>query len=275
MRILIHTGHDNLKEDTLLTSEGEGAVETARNSKEERFRLPGSSYQELVKIIRAYGSLDKEAGPVEVGNVAVVHFTIVSRNNAFLVAIGVIEGGQKKMATEKGRALARALDHDMPDAIQLNWREIVLANEFLLQLVTAVRIRKGMEPSTLQAHVAYSAGMPKNPGVMAGAGAVVDILTAAGLVKEEGGKLVVTNAERMPDQITSETAASVEGAPARTPSSTTILPGSRIPESGLAVTIQIQVQCTANEIDGLGPKLRTLLREITGAAASQEPKDTQ
>src|SRR3972149_11556028 len=143
-----------------MENESGGPPAGTRSSPEERFRLPSSSYEELVKIVKAYGNLTKEAVPAEVSQLAVVHPTVVSHNNAFLVTIGVITGGKKKMVTEKGRALARALDHDMPDAITQNWREIVLSNEFMQKLVTAVRIRKGMEPSTLQAHVAYSAGIP-------------------------------------------------------------------------------------------------------------------
>jgi hypothetical protein len=51
------------------------------------FRLPGSSYQELVRIIRAYGNLISEAAPSEVSRLAPMPETIVSRNNAFLVSI--------------------------------------------------------------------------------------------------------------------------------------------------------------------------------------------
>ncbi len=57
-------------------------------------------------------------------------------------------------------------------------------------MVTAVSIRGGMEDSDLQSHIAYSAGESKSPPVMTGAGAVVQILKLAGLVKEQDGKLV-------------------------------------------------------------------------------------
>lgn len=239
---------------------------TTRPAVEERFRLPGSSYEELVKIIRAYGNLGKEAVPADVGQLAVVHGTIVSRNNAFLVGIGVITGGRKKMVTEKGLALARALDHDMPDAIMQTWREVVLATEFLQKLVTAVRIRKGMEHSTLQAHVAYSAGLPKSQSVMTGAGAVVDILKASGLIKEHEGKLVATTDEVPVAGRVATTP--LESAQVRTPPAA--ITTTRLPESGIAVTLQIQVQCTASEIETLGPKLRSLLKELTQATLSED-----
>ena len=240
---------------------------------EERFRLPGSSYEELAKIIKAYGNLSLEAAPNEVSKLAAIHPTSVSRNNAFLVSIDVLKGGKKKLITDKGRALARALEHEMPDEIRTNWREIVLANEFLKRLVSAVRIRKGMEPSTLQAHVAYSAGQAKKPIVMTGAGAVVDILKAAGLVKEEEGKLEAVSEETPTHQeipvLVGQTSRDQEISPGHP----TMIPivDSRVVKEGVAVTIQIQIQCSADEVEGLTPKLRALLNEISGPAAPEKP----
>ncbi len=48
---------------------------------EREFRLPGSSYEELVNIIVAYGTRDEAAGPGDVGKLDAVHQTSVSRNN--------------------------------------------------------------------------------------------------------------------------------------------------------------------------------------------------
>ena len=66
----------------------------------EGFRLPRSSYSELVKIIRAYAQAPKNSSPKAVGDLAGVHQTVVSRNNAFLAEIGVIEGRRYKTVSE-------------------------------------------------------------------------------------------------------------------------------------------------------------------------------
>lgn len=244
---------------------------------EDRFRLPGSSYEELTKIIKAYGDLDKEVTPGDVSKVAGgIHPTIVSRNNAFLVGIGVIEGGKKKRITEQGRNLARALEHEeeMPDEISRLWRETVLANEFLQKLLSAVRIRKGMEPSTLQAHVVYSAGEPKKQIVMTGAGAVIDILKVASLVKEEeGGKLVVVSEPiGTEEQPTFARQTTRQEELAARPVAALKIPAVGIAE-GVAVAIQIQIQCSAAEIDNLAPKLRALLKELSSPGVSAQSGD--
>ena len=147
---------------------------------EDTFRLPKSSYEEIVKIIRAYGNAGNDASLADVAKTAAMNETIISSNNAFLAAVGIIEGGKTKTVTERGRALAMALQHEIPDEISTQWNLIVSDNVFLQKMVTAVSIRQGMEASALQAHIAYSASEPKSSRVMAGAAAVVEILKVSG-----------------------------------------------------------------------------------------------
>jgi hypothetical protein len=157
---------------------------------DEEFRLPLSSYDELVKIIRSYGHIDGEVPLPEIAKLAGLHTTIVSRNNAFLVAMGIVEAGQRKVITPLGKGLARALEHNIIDEVAKHWREVIAGNQFFQRLIAAVRIRRGMDEPTLQAHVAYSAGQKKSPGVMAGSAAIVEIMKVAGVLRDENGKLV-------------------------------------------------------------------------------------
>ena len=143
----------------------------------EEFRLPKSSYDELVKIVRAYASSGQSANLDEVAQNAAMDKTIISRNNAFLISVGIVEGGRGKGITEKGRGLAQALQYNVAEDISSRWRDIATSNEFLQKMVTAVSIRTGMEESALKSHIGYSAGESKSPFVMAGAGAVVEIVT--------------------------------------------------------------------------------------------------
>ena len=156
------------------------------------FRLPGSSYEELVNIIVAYGTRDESAGTGDVGRLDSVHQSSVSRNNAFLAEIGVLQGEDKKQITRRGRTLAVALARKDRTEIRSNWRAIVSASEFLQNVVSAVKLREGMLYPTVQAYIAHAAGQPRNKPVMNGAGAIVEILKAAGLLREEAGELVAT-----------------------------------------------------------------------------------
>ena len=228
---------------------------------EREFRLPGSSYEELVNIIVAYGTRDEAARPGDVGKLDAVHQSSVSRNNGFLTEIGVLQGESKKLITRRGRALALALARRDRAEIRRNWRAVVATNEFLQNVVAAVKLREGMLYPTVQAYVAHAAGQPRNKPVMTGAGAIVEILKAAGLLREEAGELVATFDEdlEMEDlEVEDGSLPEIAEAPEPTVSATVDADGDP------PVRIHLHVQCTADEIEDLGPRLKALLRELSG-----------
>jgi hypothetical protein len=231
---------------------------------EREFRLPGSPYEELVNIIVAYGTRDDAARTGDVGKLDSVHQSSVSRNNAFLVEIGVLQGESKKMVTRRGRELAAALARKDSAEIRNNWRAIVAASEFLQNVVSAVKLREGMLYPTVQAYIAHAAGQPRNKPVMNGAGAIVEILKAAGMLREEAGELVATFDEQPKDVLQEN------GSPATTSEVGTSVISATVGETAPAeagtrptVSIHVQVRCTADEIEDLAPRLKALVRELT------------
>jgi hypothetical protein len=225
---------------------------------EREFRLPGSSYEELVNIIVAYGTRDEAARPGDVGKLDAVHQSSVSRNNGFLTEIGVLQGESKKLITRQGRALALALARKDRVDIRRNWRAIVATNEFLQNVVAAVKLREGMLYPTVQAYIAHAAGQPRNKPVMTGAGAIVEILKSAGLLSEEAGELVATfNEDLEPEDFVMEDGSLPEAGGVAEP--TVSVEAGEDP----AVKIHLHIQCTADEIDDLAPRLKALLRELS------------
>ena len=228
---------------------------------EREFRLPGSPYEELVNIIVAYGTRDEASRPGDVSKLDSVHQSSVSRNNGFLTEIGVLQGETKKLITRRGRALALALARKNREEIRQTWRAIVATNEFLQNVVAAVKLREGMLYPTVQAYVAHAAGQPRNKPVMTGAGAIVEILKTAGLLREEAGELVATfdgeldqvedgfALDELSDEAVEETEPVV---------SATMEAG-----DGAAVKIHLHVQCTADDLEDLAPRLRALLRGLS------------
>jgi len=229
---------------------------------EREFRLPGSPYEELVNIIVAYGTRDEAVGAGGVGKLDSVHQSSVSRNNAFLTEIGVLQGESKKLITRRGRSLALALAHKDGAGIKDNWRAIVVASEFLQNVVSAVKLREGMLYPTVQAYIAHAAGQPRNKPVMNGAGAIIEILKASGMLREEAGELVATF-EKRPEVLVPE-----EDPTAQTPetreSVVTVGEFNGTPAGNSpTVSIHVQIRCTAEEIDDLAPRLKSLLRELS------------
>jgi hypothetical protein len=236
---------------------------------EERFPLPASSYKELSKVIQAYGQLKKAGSLTEVSKLATVGATIVSANNRFLVATGVIAGGKAKMPTEPGAELAHALQLDMTDQVVKSWRRVLIGNEFIEKVLSAVRIRRGMERSALQTHVVFTAGHPRNKTVMTGAATVIDILMAAQLLIDSEGKLVAADVQ-LPLEGKSEGTSTVtadltleDRGPGVTHQKS---PSFATSVRGVPLQIQIQLQCTPDQLDDLGPRLRRLLDELSTSA---------
>lgn len=221
---------------------------------ENEFRLPGSTYEGLVSIIVAYGTRDEAAGPGDVSKLDAVHQSSVSRTNAFLTAIGVLRGETQKVVTRQGRDLALALERRDRAEIRRNWREIISTNEFLQNVVAAVKLREGMLHSTVQAYIAHAAGQPRNKPVMTGAGAIIEILKVADLLREQDGEIVAT----VDEEFEEKTSGTSPGMP--DPSEVTV---STTSNGNPPLSIHLHVQCTPDELEDLAPRLKALLREVS------------
>lgn len=239
----------------------------------EEFRLPGSTYEELINIIVAYGTRDEASNPGDVGKLNSAHQSSVSRNNAFLVGIGILRGEHEKLVTRRGRALALALARKDREGVRQNWREVVSTSEFLQNVVSAVKLREGMLYPTVQAYIAHAAGQPRNNPVMNGAGALIEILKAAGLLKEEAGELVATFDEdfgrvALADDA-GETAGETVDEAGTTPNGDSPKPveasvvAETRSENGPVINLHLHVRCAPDELEDLTPRLKSLLKELS------------
>lgn len=246
---------------------------------DEKFPLPGSSYKELSKIIAAYATISGATAPGPVGQIAVVHETVVSRNNKFLVATGLIEGGQKKTCTALGGMLGRAIQHDQAEAISEGWRKVVNQTDFLQKIISAVRIRKGMEESALVSHIAFTSGTTKSAYGRAGAGAIIEILQLSGSIVADGSTLVASaEGDSMPSDSkgndavwTSIHSSRESGTSLRRSDRQTSIPS--IPTevfSDSRLTISLKISCKVDELEGLGTKLRKLVEDFSVTGATRE-----
>lgn len=189
------------------------------------FSLPGSSLDEIEKIIEAHAQRDSPSSNADIAKLAGLDKTTVSRNNKFLVCTGVLEGGNKKTPTEVGQKLGHALHHEKEGDVRKFWQQVVTGNSFLSEQLTAVRVQKGVKSEDLASNILYNAGAKKNKHSETGSKAVADVLVRAGLLEERDGKFQVAKGpspkpekavpEAEPDEEPSEDVPSVEEAPPR------------------------------------------------------------
>lgn len=233
---------------------------------DDKFKLPLSSYDELVKFIKAYSHVTKPTQLSEISKLTGVSAPDISKNVGFFTATGILEGGKMKRPTQAGQKLGHALEHEMPDAIRRSWRRIVEEDEFFTKLLTSVRIRNGMDSQTLEAHIAYSAGQPKKPRFMTGARTVIDILKAAELIVEVDGKYLLKDSAEITEtnldsQIQKETSQEPQINLPKLPPSNIHLPVEV--QQGVQINIQININCNPDDVPGLGTQIKAMIQEIT------------
>ncbi len=229
----------------------------------ENYKLPGSSYEEFVKIVKAY-STGKVGVPMSLDTIAQttgMDKTIVSRNNGFLVQIGLISEGNKKSPTQEGIDLGRAYTLKMEDQVAHIWRSMINNDEFLSRMLSAIKIRNGMEKTSFINHILYSSGSSNNNSIRAGASTIVEIYKVAGLVSETDGKIeAIDSDENNADMPLNETGAQTPvKEPVATPVATIQLPQSSL-NGNISVNINIEVK--VDELDVLSEKIKTLIESL-------------
>lgn len=226
--------------------------------KENSFKLPGSSLDEVFKALQGYASTGKSASLSDISKSTGMHTTVISKNVGFLLCLGLIEGGKNKAATQLGTKLGLALMHNVQEEVETILSDIVADNEFLKNVLAAVRIRKGMDASSLRSHIAYSAGLSKTGSTTTGTGAVVELLKRSAHLREEEGKLVVgAPVVRPPSEPSHEEKAVTPQAVVRTVE--------RVSDNTptISIAISIQVNCEPNDLENLGEKLRKIVDDFS------------
>lgn len=222
----------------------------------ELFKLPASSYEEVVKIIKAYSG-SKEGTVQTLDDIAQstkIDRTIVSSNNGFLVQMGIVTEGNKKVTTDSGRLLGRAYTTKIDAEITRIWGELLSENEFINRMVSAIRIRNGMDKSEFVNHVLYSSGQNSTSKNKAGAGTIVEILKVASMISELDGKIDVIEMNATVDDPRELNVAS------SIPLSSHVA-STKINRSGsICINLNIDVSCNVDELEGLAGKIKQFIK---------------
>jgi hypothetical protein len=166
------------------------------------FPLPRSSFKLLRLILIGYlhegGNDRKPSGPTDVGRAIGLDSTIVSRNNAALGALGLLESAEhrKWRLTDGGVTVARALEYEAQDDIQESLSDMLRSNEYVQRVVTFVRGRGTIDEDQVVSHMAKTAGVRRTSEFLTGARALLELIYAAGLLQSDGDIVRVPAARR-------------------------------------------------------------------------------
>lgn len=227
----------------------------------EEFKLPGTSYDELVKIIKAYNQA-KETSLEEIQKLCGLSTSTISRDSGFLLSTNIIEGGKTRTITNKGAQLARALEHNILDQIASSWRDILSDNDFFQKMISAIKIRNGMDPQSFHSHIAYSSGQSKTSYTKIGATAVIEILKVSQLVVESDGKLVYNQnlfLEKSKQEVKTEISCTNE---LNDQKENEFSLSKQVKNSHININIDIRIVAKVSEMEELGEKLKILLNNL-------------
>lgn len=225
----------------------------------DNFKLPGSSYEELTKIIKAYAS-GKEGEPQTLDAIAQstgMDRTVVSRNNGFLMQMELLSEGNKKTPTSECFSLGRAYSLGIQEEIEKTWKNLIENNEFLTRMISAIKIRNGMDRTGLINHILYSAGSTSGSAKV-GANTIIEIFKAANLVIEEDGKIKTVNDTANNERQNTDGQKS-EGENVQIPIANTT---KMMSSTGSIVNININIDASVGEIEELSEKIKMLLKSI-------------
>ena len=156
---------------------------------EDIFKLPVSSYDEIVKVIKAYGNV-KIGISVSLDDLVKssgMSKFILSKNNGFLVQIGLITKGNKKSPTQICKKLASAYSNNIKDEILTIWRNIFNTDDFIASMLSVLSVKGKLSRDEFISHIVYSANCGNSASYKTGAATIIEILKMTHMIMEDGG----------------------------------------------------------------------------------------
>ena len=157
----------------------------------EIYKLPGSSYDEISKIIQAYAANSGEEISLSLlSELSGIESTVISRNHSFLVNTNIITRGLKKSATDIGLALGKAYVQNDNIRIRALWGQIVSSDYHFKKILSNLEKKDAWDREEI---INYLLSLANNTttGARTGAIAVIEILKLTGIVEEKDGLFTV------------------------------------------------------------------------------------
>jgi hypothetical protein len=157
------------------------------------FKLPGSGFDIITKILHAYAVAGQNSSLQDIAKKSGLDYTMVSRNNSFLLSIKAIEGGRQKSLTSTGKLLAIAIGNDLENEAKLHWATLFRECEETKSAIEMIKIQKGIPKEQFAGRLASTFGVVADNSNKTGLNSIADILVHAHLIREEDGKYVVND----------------------------------------------------------------------------------
>lgn len=168
-------------------------------AEEKALSLPGSSWETVKKIIRAFYAAQSDENPkVEgIAKLANVPRPVVSMSNNFLRSVNIVRADQWKL-TDVGLRYGTALQMNNTSMAKETLANIARSNPFLNQLLTLLLARGEIRAETLKFEALLLLNLRSEDRQAQFIKPVFDMLEDAGLIKVEGDAVSLVYKEIKP-----------------------------------------------------------------------------
>lgn len=173
------------------------------NDKHGKFYFPGTSWETIRKIIRAYYAVSDQDNPTVayVAKLAGIHRPLVSSSNNFLRDVGIVESDKNRL-TGLGKEFATGLDFSNRAMIRRALQGVIQGNSLLSRLVNTVKARGGVSLEELKGELILLTGLRRDDRQLAFIRSLFDMLEDSGLIKisDDSVSYVPTGLETVPEK---------------------------------------------------------------------------
>jgi len=238
--------------------------------------LPQSGYDVLSMIVKGYleaGALDSEVTLEKIMRSTALTGSMISRNHKFLSSIGILERvGKYYKLTRDGKEQALAFQYEDSASVREIWRRLIVGNDVLRGIVSAVRVRGEMSEEALQQHIGMVLEAPRSKKNLTGIRTLISILVEAEALKDIGGNFRVSpefdmrvRDEERPSESENERKGPTQEAPSE---------GEKQGEkkhAGIVLNVSVSVALSADSTDedirDIAEKVRQLQKHLSEATA--------
>lgn len=137
-----------------------------------------------------------------------------------------------------------------------------MANEFLTRMLSAIKIRNGMERTEFVNHILYSSGSSTNNNTRTGASTIIEIYKVAQLITEDDGKIIATERDTLVKNEDSRVPQSTMGETNSTDVISVPVPLPSVTTTHSSISININLDVSLEDFDLLNEKIKLLIKSL-------------
>lgn len=157
--------------------------------------LPAVPFPKLKLILKAYSATKEDADRNTIARLSNIDSSTISKSNNFLVELGIISRGKKKIATDFGRNLNRSIEFNRKSEAKMLWAQAIETSEVFSELLVFVRSRRNVTPEEFIDDILYQSNRSVTSSNKTGARCVYDVFLEAEILTENDGQVFISNNE--------------------------------------------------------------------------------